>query len=374
MGLEIKDPITGQITLLDQVTTEVSQQSLFFGLFNSNDPKSKFYVQYILEVYDDYQVSDYSLHLFKSSTLNSENNIFQVYEKDANIRVGWIFPIQSLVSNEHNYKDNVHFLRYAYVAFLKLLINAENHKIHTPDSNPDGVYELTDFYGDDLIILTLCDAKWKSINNFNIENYIISLYEYGYYSCEPIDTIKQLPGRSAFLPVDGVKILLQKIAPGLEKDVYLSRLFKSLLKTEEHPLIRFYLLYQVIELIIERILEKDFRALINNFSTSLNKKVFELKDEIAKVTSEKERISKLVHSMSGHMDANCKTNLQLCCNDLLSSFGEDHKSDLALSLYAARGSIVHRFRSLPESDIQKIESINREFEAILIDILLNYQE
>lgn len=373
MVLEIKDPISGKTILLDQIITEASE-NFFFTLFNSDDIENKFYVEYVLGLHSDYKDTDYSLHLFKSHTLNSENDIFQVYEKDTSIRIGWIFPIQSLVSNEHNYRDNIHFLKYAYVAFLKLLTNAEKRKIYIPNFNPNGVCKLTDFYGDDLIILTLCDAKWRSINNFNIESYAISLYQYGYYSCEPTDTIRQISGRSAFLSLDGLRINLQRISPDLEGEVYLGRLFKSLLKTEENPLVRFYILYQVIELIIERILEKEFHNLISTFNANPNKNFFELKEDISKLSSEKNRISRLVHNMSQHMNANCRTNLQLFCDDLLSSFNTPRKDDLALSLYTARSFIVHKFRNLPEADAPKIESINREFEAILIDILLNYEE
>lgn len=43
----------------------------------------------------------------------SENSIFQVYVGEQ--RIGWIFPIQALLSNQHDYAANTFFLRYAYV-------------------------------------------------------------------------------------------------------------------------------------------------------------------------------------------------------------------------------------------------------------------
>lgn len=58
----------------------------------------------------------------------SENSIFQVYVGQQ--RIGWIFPIQALLSNQHDYVNNPFFLRYAYVAFCLLLndIKSKNEK------------------------------------------------------------------------------------------------------------------------------------------------------------------------------------------------------------------------------------------------------
>lgn len=38
-------------------------------------------------------------------------------------RIGWIFPISSIVSTSHDYADNPHYCRYALVAHMLLLRN-----------------------------------------------------------------------------------------------------------------------------------------------------------------------------------------------------------------------------------------------------------
>ena len=43
----------------------------------------------------------------------SENSIFNLYADG--IRIGWIFPIQSLESQEHDYAHNEFYLKYAYI-------------------------------------------------------------------------------------------------------------------------------------------------------------------------------------------------------------------------------------------------------------------
>ena len=372
MSLKIIDEVSNTTYLLTEVTSTFNDDEYHFELSDSSG--TKVYIDYVLTAYNDYKPEDYSLFIFKSWILNSENNIFQAYEKDINERIGWMFPIQSLVSNEHKYVGNSHFLKYAYVAFLILLINREQYETFTPYLQTTDSYRLTEFYGDDIIILVLSNTQIQKLDNFHIDNYLTSLYSYSYYYCQPIDNFKEINSRANFQSPGDTRLILQRNSSYLQGEVYLHRLFKSLLKTEEHPLVRFYLLYQVIELIIEIIFEKSFSDIINNFQNNTDKNIYELKESIASISSEKERISKLIATLEKHFDGNTKTNLLLYCNDLLVAFNSEKKDSLALALYAVRSLIVHKFRKLPEKDLPKIAEINKEFENIVIKIILNYEE
>ena len=114
--------------------------------------------------------------------------------------------------------------------------------------------------------------------------------------------------------------------------------------------------------------------MIDNFQKNTDKNIYELKESIASISSEKERISTLISRLEKYFDGNTKTNLLLYCNDLLTAFNSEKKDNLALALYAVRSLIVHKFRKLPETDLPKIEEINKEFENIVIKIILNYEE
>lgn len=54
----------------------------------------------------------------------TENSIYQVLVK--NQRIGWIFPVQALLSRDHDYAKNSFFLKYAYVAICLLLEQIED--------------------------------------------------------------------------------------------------------------------------------------------------------------------------------------------------------------------------------------------------------
>ncbi|MCO5385371.1 MAG: hypothetical protein NHB14_05855 [Desulfosporosinus sp.] len=77
--------------------------------------KEQFNIEYVLKPYTDYNPDDYLVYGFLNKYGYAENDIFQVVEKNlkrsenGNGRIGWIFPLQALISNEHDFAGNEHF-------------------------------------------------------------------------------------------------------------------------------------------------------------------------------------------------------------------------------------------------------------------------
>ena len=186
MPLKIKNELSEIEYSLTEVVPNINDEQTYFELSDVQN-SIKIYIDYVLTIYrdnnnnTDHKHEDYSLFILKSFELNKENDIFQVYEKVADLRIGWIFPIQALVSNKHGCAENEHFLKYAYVAFYKLLLNQEDYSHFTPSIEQIEDYKLTDFYGDNIIILILFKTNIQKIANFNIDNYLASLYSHSYY-------------------------------------------------------------------------------------------------------------------------------------------------------------------------------------------------
>jgi hypothetical protein len=389
MPLEIKNELSEIAYSLTEVLPNINDEQTYFELSDVQN-SIKIYIDYVLTIYrddnTDYKPEDYSLFILKSWVLNKENDIFQVFDKEFykepnRVRLGWIFPIQALLSNEHQYADNKHFLKYAYVAFLKLLKNKEKYTTFNPQfTTIRNNYELTDFYGENIIILVLCNSSLQKIDNFHIYNYITSLYSYGYYFCEPTENLKEIDTRSDSENPTGKKLIIQKNSPCLQKEDYLYRLFKDLLKNEEHHLVRFYLLYQVIELMIQIVFERKIVEEISKFNISEDKDVRKLKNKIEDISKEDRRVSILINN-----DVKINNpNLLISCNELIKLFNDDDdsnekddiskKQDLGGALYDVRCLIVHQFRKLPEKILEeKLREINKEFENIVIKIILDYE-
>ena len=384
MPLKIKDEISDIHYSLTEVIPNRNDEQLYFELSDVQN-NIKIFIDYVLTLDSEYKPEDYSLFILKSWVLDKENDIFQVFDKEFykepnRVRLGWIFPIQALLSNEHQYADNKHFLKYAYVAFLKLLKNQEEYTTFNPlFSKITNNYKLTDFYGEDIIILVLCNSPLQKIDNFQVDNYITSLYSYGYYFCQPIENLKEIDTRSDSENPTGKKLIIQKNSPCLQKEDYLYRLFKDLLKNEEHHLVRFYLLYQVIELIIQIVFERKILEEIKNFNNNPDKNIRKLKEKIDNISTEKKRVSILIND-----DVKINNpNLLISCNELIKLFNDDDsnekddiskKEDLGGALYDVRCLIVHQFRKLPDKILEeKLREINKEFENIVIKIILDYK-
>ncbi|MCW9681081.1 hypothetical protein FJR41_009745 [Dolichospermum planctonicum UHCC 0167] len=384
MPLKIKDEISDIHYSLTEVIPNRNDEQLYFELSDVQN-NIKIFIDYVLTLDSEYKPEDYSLFILKSWVLDKENDIFQVFDKEFykepnRVRLGWIFPIQALLSNEHQYADNKHFLKYAYVAFLKLLKNQEEYTTFNPlFSKITNNYKLTDFYGEDIIILILCNSPLQKIDNFQIDNYITSLYSYGYYFCQPIENLKEIDTRSDSENPTGKNLILQKNSSCLQKEDYVYRLFKDLLKNEEHHLVRFYLLYQVIELIIQIVFERKILEEIKNFNNNPDKNIRKLKEKIDNISTEKKRVSILIND-----DVKINNpNLLISCNELIKLFNDDDsnekddiskKEDLGGALYDVRCLIVHQFRKLPDKILEeKLREINKEFENIVIKIILDYK-
>ncbi|WP_235335263.1 hypothetical protein [Aphanizomenon flos-aquae] len=283
------------------------------------------------------------------------------------------------------------FLKYAYVAFYKLLLNQEDYSHFTPSIEQIEDYKLTDFYGDNIIILILFKTNIQKIANFNIDNYLASLYSHSYYYCEPTENIKkintcqptedlnEIKNRANLKSSGNTRLILQRSSKYLQGESYIDRLFKSLLKTEEHHLVRFYLLYQVIELMIQIVFERKILDEINNFNNNADKNIRKFKEKIDNISTEKTRVSILIND---YVKIN-NPNLLISCNELIKLFNDDDsnekddiskKQDLGGALYKVRCLIVHHFRKLPDKILEeKLREINKEFENIIIKIILDYE-
>ena len=103
-----------------------------------------------LQLDSEYNPSQYRyLFLHNEREDYSENSIFQVYVDKQ--RIGWIFPIQALLSDQHDYAGNKFFLRYAYVAVWLLLNNIKSENEQEISSE----IFLDDFYDNSLTLLVL---------------------------------------------------------------------------------------------------------------------------------------------------------------------------------------------------------------------------
>ncbi len=231
--------ISKEEKLLNQVTFNHDEN--YFILSNKDEPDVKLYIDYVLNPYDEYNPNEFSVILFRHDSI-AENHIFEVYEKEINERIGWIFPIQSLQSKEHDYSKNIYFLKYAFVAFQKLLSNDCDFPFDPPECTKDERLKLDNLYGEDCVVLVLSNEQIKKITSFNIDYYLPYLYGKGYYKITNNNFKRQsyyYQETDYFKDIDK-RLNIKRISRQLENYEFLILLFSDLLRFQSHELVKFH--------------------------------------------------------------------------------------------------------------------------------------
>jgi F0F1-type ATP synthase delta subunit len=334
-------------------------------------------ISFRLEPKTEYLVEDYEIVFLHNPYLNAENDIFEVYLNDPDTRIGWVFPLQALVSDEHDKASNVHFLKYAFVAFNKLLLNHENFQINNLNYSPSISLSLEDFYPKDLIILIISKDKKSLVNNFSIEDYLPSLSVFGYYiykindNKKPINNYQEIEDYFINIRVDRQRLTLKKMCSTYSDNFYIKQLYKNLLNGVLHPLMRFHYLYQIIELMSEDLYEVEFLKSIEDYSS---KKLTrnDLRENLTSL-NERKRLGKIITENS--IEQSIKTDLFQECNKILTDF-EKEANDSSDALYDLRNLITHNFRKITERQehLSTLEYVNFRFELLINELLINFKE
>lgn len=306
----------------------------------------------------EYNPDNFQLYFFNNERTDcTENSIFQVYV--GKVRIGWIFPVQALLSSNHNYWDNPYFLKYAYVAYCLLL-----QKIESRDQQKnEGEISIGDFYKSEKIILILDKDNCNNIEDFLLSDYAPYLYKYGY-------SVTGKGNIDAEIARPNIRISLHKISSELRQIEYISTMFEQIIPQEQEAFARFHTYYQIIEIFISMIFEHDFRKFIGalNFDTE---NLFEKRDELTAMSAEKGRICKLFNDYV-QVDIKDRDALDEQCKDLLKNSGRGTFSEFYLNLYAVRCLLVHRLYSLDGRGLEILHQLNIIFLDIIIEMLVSF--
>ncbi len=421
MPLKIKNKDDGkEIVLSPPDWNSVNFDDGCIALTNPNRPEIP--INYALTV-DKGETSpdDYTIFIFRNECDFGKKS-FQVSEDTQKDSIGYIFPIQTFISEKNDYVQNKYFLRYALKAFYKLLRQDDRIPFITPGSMlPD--FKLTDFYPDGSIILILWNEKLKQIKGFDINHYLPCLYRYGYRYIKDENKLSDTSHRQKEMKREvnrlrkemkrlqnalnkassenserikskikelgnemndlneirklEKRIVLKPISKDLENEDYMIQLFIDLLPYQDHPLVIFHLLYQVIELLMPKIAMKELKKFIEKVENEPEyRSLSNMRDhleKLQKIQQEKGNIKRLFSSIqfSDKQDQKLKSE----CKKLLENQDiEKEVQEPAEYLYAVRNLIVHEYRKLSDENKKLLgEKINVKFEKLLIDLLINFK-
>lgn len=275
-------------------------------------------------------------------------------------RVGWIFPMSILVTENDDIRTNTHLSCYVFHAYQYLLSQPDFEDVSDFGSFRDVIN--SDKYKDACLLGTYkphySDAEIKKLE--------LPLAKYGFYKhpqsfvnsrCSKINKwLIELTPSSTIVDNAGNFI-----------EPYVEELLKHHL-SEPRPFIKFLYLYQVIEVFLNKVLIKrleDFLVELKSPTGSIRELSDELKNKNTEISRWDEIEAKA--SLKG-LDYPELDNL--CCKFVGRDDGTlSHPN----SIYKVRNHITHRFRIAVQNE-DDIHKINELFELYLLDLLTRYDE
>ncbi|MFQ1999306.1 hypothetical protein ACK35E_18135 [Aeromonas veronii] len=267
-----------------------------------------------------------------------------IQSKDALKRIGWLIPVLSLISTEHNYAVNKHFIRYAYELF----------KLIKDKKFPETAY-----------FLVLSDTNFKFFSSkYHLDNLRVSFTEYGVYPKFECDAIFHNKQARQF---GGTTVISPSFAFNKAKG-FIKSLMHTIIQTEINHYARFMYFYQVIELLMELVFyDKILSYKRNKLRLGL------IRDKISELSSEKKLITLLYEKVN---ILKVDSELLMQARNIFGTSKDETYYEGALNaevLYDLRNTIVHNyyrydFKDELEYMCNHIEIVtNKIFELVFLD-------
>ena len=325
-------------------------------------------INYPLKILEDYNPANFEIFLLAKKDL-LENDIYQVYDKGRDKRIGWCFPIQALNSTDHDYAENEHFLRYAYIASYKLICSCPENVFNYSPNLDSNYLSFTDFFSESTAVLLISLETLDQSCEFNINEWIPSLFLNGYVKLGSRDP-KSLVW-SGSRPTQN-RLNLHSVTHIVEGLSFVQNVFSDLLAYESNDLFNFFYLYQIIELLLEQVFKIEQRKIIAELSVvgEDTVRIKEILEKIQQYTSEKKRLHLLVETYT-HTPSELNSNDLLdACNKFHLTPDKDINTNVCDSLYKVRNMLFHQYRNVQKIDT--LEIINLELTPFIVKLLFNF--
>lgn len=324
--------------------------------------KYRFLDNYGWNNFEDENLDDFSFTVcFKEKMKESEDYACMENKEidDGNKRIGWVIPLSLLITDDDTILNDPHLSCYVFHAYQHLLQSFDYEEVSDDESFSSKISEEAN--RNKCLLITnnhhLADADIKRLE--------LPLARYGYYFHDNHNYNEKRK------PVDNNKIKLSLTSnviynTGSYIDPYFDQLLEKHLTVRE-PIIRFLYLYQVIEILINKVLIKNLEDLIAELKGSTGS-IREVSDVLKKQT-EIDRWKKIENDSAILPDD--YEELKSLCNAFVRR--TENPFEHPNSIYKVRNHITHRFRIAAQNQ-SDIKDINNLFEMYLYDLLIRYKE
>lgn len=274
-------------------------------------------------------------------------------------RIGWMLPISMLTTEDEETLAMEHVNQYVFFAYCYLLNreDVQNERINGRDFDEI----LSEKFQDGCLLIIYKEKIPESVTLKKLE---LSLARNGYF-VTPSGYANPLINEDGDLNLTPASEILDSNDKYMDSymDIYLSQNVYN-----PNPFIRFFYLYQLVEVLLDR---EMIEFLKNHIYLLENSRMSYRAAETAfQKQTESERFHRIVNK-SGLRVADYADFDKLCYTFL--NLGEDEKKQPnPESIYQVRNHIVHRFRKAA-SDETTVKTICDNLELYLYDLLICYK-
>lgn len=259
------------------------------------------------------------------------DDLYDLYLDGKEQKCGRLLPISVVLDKDYSLSDDIHLIHYLFAATKWLLQNAEKLKEER---------DIEKNYHDSTVLLMV---HKKTVPDFNKDQYVLPLFNLGYYF---YDSESKAVGVDGFHKTD---YLLGKTKVDLKpetnvsfkSDGYLNSLILKVLPRTDNLLARFVLLYQVVELYMEKSRRQQLDSFVADYNAN-HINAHEMLHRVSSINGEKEHVKKMFKKscVSEH-------DFIESCKALFTSisFTPDGAEEcLGKYVYAFRNRVVHGYR------------------------------
>jgi len=294
------------------------------------------------------------------------------------------------------------FLLFAVEAILK----NEQGKVSLPPKgdNVEDPYKIKirDLYkDDDLVILCINEKMLKYPDQFDMDTYLCDLYKYGFYWLKEHETKvrynelqiisnKYYKDHTKQTRIKHIKATRTNNTIDFTSNSFYQTLLYELIHQDSKFPTSFIILYQVIELLKDKVLKNEIKYLPNNDD---NKSGYEIRKAVNKkmnkLSTELGLIKRLFSTDYSQINEDDQKFLKIPFEKFLKKIEtfdkqevktpdetEVNEHQLADMLYQLRNNIVHNYSIIVEKNIEEslINNIRMSFEYLIIDLLHTYKD
>ena len=366
LSLEESSSLTTEITF-SNIYFSTSEEGNYYILSDSKKER-EIKVRYSPSFISDRNADRYECFLFENLYLTAENDVFELKETTLDGRLGWIFPISALESNENDYADHNSFKHYRHIAYQKLL--AFDFKVNISESRDE--FQISElFHG--ITVCILSKDEISNLDDFRITDYALSLLKYDYLIYKD-----RLKGRKSFNKNDQIrdirrgnhKLRIKKSAFDITANQFTNSLFIDHVYQTENILTKYILLYQILEHFIQEYGNKQIDDIIADYKADRITKNT-LKERIGNINKDRHLLKKTFEKT----EINRETRSQFLseCGALFGDLKLNLSTNFEDAIYDLRNLITHNFRLLTDRP-EQLGHLTQLFELVILDLLINFNQ